>query len=435
MTLKYIQAIRGMHDVFPQDAALYRYLETVLIDMLVRYGYNEIRTPVVESTHLFKRAIGTVTDVVEKEMYSFNDRNGESVTLRPEGTAGCVRACIEHGLFYNNRYQEQRLWYIGPMFRRERPQRGRYRQFQQLSVEMFGNYGPGVDAELIMMTARFWKLLGISKYLSLELNSIGSLDSRRLYCNDLSNFLLQYIDILDESARRRLHSNPIRILDTKNKNIQKLLYNAPILTEYLDSESRVHFSHLCELLDAGGVSYIINPRLIRGLDYYNRTVFEWISNISCLGAQNTVCAGGRYDTLVRNLGGYSTPAIGCSVGLDRLFLLISAINSKLCRNIFPNIIDIYIAISHMSDYKRAILLSERIRDILPTIRLYISYRIVNLKKQFRKAYAYGARVALVVGSNKMLKDHVILKDFRFGKQEELVQNLLIDKLLSIFESN
>ena len=295
---KNIQAIRGMNDYLPGETALWQRIEGSLKQVLGSYGYSEIRLPIVEQTPLFKRAIGEVTDVVEKEMYTFEDRNGDSLTLRPEGTAGCVRAGIEHGLLYN---QEQRLWYVGPMFRHERPQKGRYRQFHQIGAEVFGLQGPDIDAELIMLTARWWRELGISEHVSLELNSIGSLEARANYRDALVAYLEQFTDKLDEDSKRRMYTNPLRVLDSKNPDVQALLNDAPALGDYLDEESKAHFAGLCALLDDAGIRYTVNQRLVRGLDYYNRTVFEWVT--TSLGSQGTVCAGGRYDGLVEQLGG------------------------------------------------------------------------------------------------------------------------------------
>lgn len=295
-------------------------MESTVKRVVSAYGYSEVRMPIVEMTNLFSRAIGEVTDVVEKEMYTFEDRNGDSLTLRPEGTAGCVRAGIQNGLLYN---QEQRLWYMGPMFRHERPQKGRYRQFHQCGVEVFGIDGPDVDAELIMMTARLWRELGIDKHVRLELNSIGSLEARANYRVALIEFLEQHIDILDEDCKRRMHTNPLRVLDTKNPDVQAILGDAPRLSDYLDEESKAHFAGLCELLDAAGIEYQVNERLVRGLDYYNRTVFEWITE--SLGSQGTVCGGGRYDGLVEQLGGKPTNAVGFAMGLERLVLMLETL--------------------------------------------------------------------------------------------------------------
>ena len=291
---KKIQAIRGMNDILPEQSAIWQYLENTVANLLKRYSYQEIRMPIVEQTALFKRSIGEVTDIVEKEMYTFDDRNGDSLTLRPEGTAGCVRAAEEHGLLYN---QIQRLWYKGPMFRHERPQKGRYRQFHQIGVETFGMAGPDIDAELIILSARLWKELGLYDSVTLELNSLGSSEARAEYRTALVEFLSARKDELDEDSQRRLESNPMRILDSKDPNTQALLDGAPVFEDYIDQESKEHFEQLCSMLDAAGIEYKLNPRLVRGLDYYCKTVFEWTTTE--LGSQGTVCAGGRYDGLVR----------------------------------------------------------------------------------------------------------------------------------------
>ena len=306
------QASRGMNDCAPTESSLWQWIEAQVRQVLASYGYSEVRMPLVENTALFTRAIGEVTDVVSKEMYTFWD-NEEQLTLRPEGTAGCVRAAIEHGWIYNN---EQRLWSMGPMFRHERPQKGRYRQFHQAGVEVFGIANPEIDAELIILTARLWKMLGIEKHVSLQLNSIGSLEARANYRTALVAFLQNYQGLMSEEEKERLVKNPLRILDTKNPELQKVLDDAPKLLDYLDDESREHFAQLCSLLDAIGIQYEINPKLVRGLDYYNKTVFEWVT--TALGAQGTVCGGGRYDGLVEQLGGHASPGIGFAMGLERL---------------------------------------------------------------------------------------------------------------------
>ena len=311
-----------MNDCLPTQSPLWQKVEGVVKNVISAYGYSEVRMPIVEMTHLFSRAIGEVTDVVEKEMYTFEDRNGDSLTLRPEGTAGCVRSGIENGLLYN---QEQRLWYMGPMFRHERPQKGRYRQFHQCGVEVFGLDGPDVDAELIMMTARLWRELGIAQHVRLELNSIGSLEARANYRTALIDYLEQYQNVLDEDCKRRMYTNPLRVLDSKNPDVQAILGDAPQLSDYLDAESKQHFAGLCELLDAAGIEYTVNQRLVRGLDYYNRTVFEWITE--SLGSQGTVCGGGRYDGLVEQLGGKPTPAVGFAMGLERLVLMMETLGN------------------------------------------------------------------------------------------------------------
>ncbi|GAB7259678.1 MULTISPECIES: histidine--tRNA ligase [Dickeya] len=410
---KNIQAIRGMNDYLPAETALWQRIEDSLKQVLRGYGYSEIRTPLVEQTSLFKRAIGEVTDVVEKEMYTFEDRNGDSLTLRPEGTAGCVRAGIEHGILYN---QEQRLWYTGPMFRHERPQKGRYRQFHQLGCEVFGLKGPDVDAEMILMTARWWRVLGIDQHVSLELNSIGSLDARARYRDALIAFLEQHKDLLDEDCLRRMYTNPLRVLDSKNAQVQALLDNAPVLTDYLDDDSRAHFDELCELLTQSGIPYKINPRLVRGLDYYNRTVFEWVT--TSLGSQGTVCGGGRYDGMVEQLGGSSTPAVGFGMGLERLVLLVQEVNPAFAA---PPAVDVYLISSGAGTQHAAIRLAENVRDALPQLKLMTNYGGGNFKKQFARADKSGARVALVLGETEVAAGQVVLKNLTNGEQETLSQ--------------
>jgi len=410
---KNIQAIRGMNDYLPADTALWQRIEGVLKQTLASYGYSEIRLPLVEQTPLFKRAIGEVTDVVEKEMYTFEDRNGESLTLRPEGTAGCVRAGIEHGLLYN---QEQRLWYMGPMFRYERPQKGRYRQFYQIGVEVFGLQGPDIDAELIMLNARWWKALGISEHVRLELNSIGSLEARAHYRDALVAFLEQHKEVLDEDCKRRMCTNPMRVLDTKNPDIQQLLNDAPQLGDYLDDESREHFSGLCALLDDAGISYTVNQRLVRGLDYYNRTVIEWVTD--SLGSQGTVCGGGRYDGLVEQLGGRATPAVGFAMGMERLVLLVQAVNPEFEPT---SNVDVYVIASGQGVQSAAMQLAEKLRDEAPELRLMTNFGGGNFKKQFARADKWGARVALVLGEDEVKAGQVVIKDLRRGEQQTLDQ--------------
>ena len=410
---KNIQAIRGMNDYLPADTALWQRIEGVLKQTLASYGYSEIRLPLVEQTPLFKRAIGEVTDVVEKEMYTFDDRNGESLTLRPEGTAGCVRAGIEHGLLYN---QEQRLWYMGPMFRYERPQKGRYRQFYQIGVEVFGLQGPDIDAELIMLNARWWKALGISEHVRLELNSIGSLEARAHYRDALVAFLEQHKEVLDEDCKRRMYSNPMRVLDSKNPDVQQLLNDAPQLGDYLDDESREHFSGLCALLDDAGISYTVNQRLVRGLDYYNRTVIEWVTD--SLGSQGTVCGGGRYDGLVEQLGGRATPAVGFAMGMERLVLLVQAVNPEFEPT---SNVDVYVIASGQGVQSAAMQLAEKLRDEAPELRLMTNFGGGYFKKQFARADKWGARVALVLGEDEVKAGQVVIKDLRRGEQQTLDQ--------------
>lgn len=424
MTEKKIQSIRGMNDLLPSDSATWQQIEKIVKGVLNSYGYNEIRTPIVEDTGLFKRAVGEVTDIVEKEMYTFNDRNDESLTLRPEITAGCVRAGIEHGLFYN---QEQRLWYLGPAFRYEKPQKGRYRQFHQFGVEVFGLEGPNIDAELILLTARFWKALGIEKHTTLELNSIGSVDARSNYRNALVSFLEQHKDKLDEDCLRRMYTNPLRVLDSKNPVVQELLNQAPKLFDYLDEESKNHFDGLCHLLDNAGIKYNINQRLVRGLDYYNRTVFEWVT--TSLGAQGTVCGGGRYDGLVSQLGGQPTPAVGFAMGVERLVLLVQAVNPSLNRD---NSIDIYmISSGDEQTISAAQRTAETLRDGLPDRRIVTNYGSSNFKKQFAKADKLGAKIAVIIGENEIANQTVTIKNLQTGEQVEVAQKEIVQTCLAI----
>ena len=419
---KQIQAIRGMNDCLPTQSPLWQKVEGTVKQVISAYGYNEVRMPIVESTHLFKRAIGEVTDVVEKEMYTFEDRNGDSLTLRPEGTAGCVRAGIQNGLLYN---QEQRLWYIGPMFRHERPQKGRYRQFHQVGVEVFGLNGPDIDAELIMMTARLWRELGIHEHVRLELNSIGSLEARAEYRKALISFLEQHLDVLDEDAKRRMYTNPLRVLDTKNAAIQEILVDAPKLSEYLDPESKEHFDGLCELLDAAGIKYQVNERLVRGLDYYNRTVFEWITE--SLGAQGTVCGGGRYDGLVEQLGGKATPSVGFAMGIERLVLLMEALEQDEVRRS----VDVYVVTAGEGTLAAGMTLAEKLRTEVPGLRVMTHFDGGNFKKQFKRADNVGAAVALVLGENEIAENTVVVKDLHGGEQTTMAQDEVAVKLAAL----
>ncbi|URJ29877.1 histidine--tRNA ligase [Blochmannia endosymbiont of Camponotus sp.] len=427
-----IQSIRGMHDCLPQDITIWQHVENTFTTILNSYGYKEIRFPIVEDTNLFKRSIGAMTDVIEKEMYSFNDRNNKSLTLRPEGTSGCVRAGIKHGLFYK---QEQRLWYLGPMFRYERPQKGRYRQFHQFSAEAFGQIGPDIDVELILITARCWKQLGISHHLSLELNSIGSLSSRSNYRKKLITFLEKHSKNLDHNSLRRLYSNPMRILDTKNSNTKELLLHAPVLSDYLDNDSHAHFSELCQLLDLLEIPYTVNPYLVRGLDYYNKTVFEWVTD--SLGVRKTICAGGRYDELVQELGGDSVPAVGFSIGLERVILLIREINNNdfLNKNNTHSDIDVYLISLGNNAKKYSILLSEHIHSILPSIRLMLHHGKNNIKKQLHAANKHKTRTILIINEKNYLTKTVILKNLQLGTQETLQHDKVIEKLKNILFIN
>ncbi|CAM3253107.1 histidine tRNA synthetase [Xenorhabdus nematophila ATCC 19061] len=419
---KNIPAIRGMNDCLPAETAIWQRVESTVKRVLSGYGFSEIRTPIVEQTPLFKRAIGEVTDVVEKEMYTFDDRNGESLTLRPENTAGCVRAGIQHGLLYN---QEQRLWYIGPMFRYERPQKGRYRQFHQLGAEVFGLQGPDIDAEMILMTARWWRELGIADHVTLELNSIGSLEARANYREALVAFLEQHKEKLDEDCQRRMYTNPLRVLDSKNPEIQQLLNDAPELFDYLDAESKAHFDGLCQILDSTGIKYRINQRLVRGLDYYNRTVFEWVT--SALGAQGTICAGGRYDGLVEQLGGKAaTPAVGFAMGMERMVLLVQEINPDFVADL--RVADVYLSSFGEGSQHAALILAEKIRDQLPELRLMTNHGGGNFKKQLVRAGKHGAKVALLLGEDEIQAGNITVKDLRNGEQETLPQQTIAARL-------
>ncbi len=422
---KTIQAIRGMNDCLPTETPLWQWVENKLRSVLASYGYAEIRMPIVESTPLFARAIGEVTDVVEKEMFTFNDRDEESITLRPEGTAGCVRAGIEHGLLYN---QEQRLWYMGPMFRYERPQKGRYRQFHQMGVEIFGIPNPEIDAELIMLTARLWKDLGIFDHVTLQLNTIGSLDARKNYRQALVDFLQNHLDVLDEDCKRRLTTNPLRILDSKNQAVQAVLNDAPKLHDYLDEESREHFAQLCALLDAVGIRYEVNQKLVRGLDYYNKTVFEWVT--SALGAQGTVCGGGRYDGLVEQLGGHATSGVGFAMGLERLVLLVQEVNQAVD---LPSAVDIYVVFAGEGTTLAAFELAEKLRSELPHLRTMTHCSGGNFKKQFKRADKSGARFALVIGESEVQNQQVVVKDLLSGaEQQTLALNDVVEYLKNVF---
>ncbi|HEY8940094.1 MAG TPA: histidine--tRNA ligase [Cellvibrio sp.] len=421
--MKKIQAIRGMNDLLPADSPLWQYVEGVVTDILARYGYQEIRFPIVESTELFKRSIGEVTDIVEKEMYTFDDRNGDSLTLRPEGTACCVRACEENGLLYN---QTQRLWYMGPMFRHERPQKGRYRQFHQIGVETFGMQGPDIDAEVLLLSARILRELGVISHVQLQINSLGSTEARANYKNALVAYLNTVQAQLDEDSKRRLETNPLRILDSKDANTQALLNNAPVLLDHLDAESRQHFDGLKQLLDAAGIQYQVNPRLVRGLDYYGKTAFEWVTDK--LGAQSTVCAGGRYDGLVEQLGGKATPAVGFGIGLERLVLLVQAIEA------IPEKLDqqadvFLVAVGDVQNI--AMQLAERIRDELPFIRLMVNCGGGNFKSQFKKADKSGADIALILGEDEAKEGKVAVK---FLRQEVEQQTLSFDEAIRWLET-
>jgi len=419
-----LQAIRGMNDILPEQSSVWQFAEDTIRAVLEAYGFREIRMPIVEKTELFKRSIGEVTDIVEKEMYTFEDRNGDSLTLRPEGTAGCARACIQHSL---TNKQVQRLWYTGPMFRHERPQKGRYRQFYQVGVEVFGLEGPDVDAEILMLTARLWQRLGLEQ-LSLQVNSLGTSESRDRYRDELVVYLKTVYDQLDADSQRRLETNPLRILDSKNPQVQALLEEAPKLADYIDEDSQAHFETLCALLDTAGLDYDINPHLVRGLDYYGRTVFEWVTDQ--LGAQGTVCAGGRYDVLMEYLGGRPTPAVGFALGLERIIALLENQGVKL-PDTSPHL---YMVTVGGQAQRQGILLSERLRDALPKLRIVTHCGGGSFKSQFKKADRSGARYALVLGEDEVQRREIGIKPLRERKDQETVSYDALDgRLAQLFD--
>ena len=411
---KSLQAIRGMNDILPEQTPAWRYLESTLVSLLDGYGYKEIRLPIVEYTELFARGIGEGTDVVDKEMYTFRDRNEESLTLRPEGTAGCVRAVLEHGLAGGG--QVQKLWYAGPMFRYEKPQKGRYRQFHQVGVEAFNLPGPDVDAELIVLTWRLWKKLGLADAVTLQLNSLGSSEARATYRDALVAYLQERFEQLDEDSQRRLTTNPLRILDSKNEATQAVLVGAPTLGDYLDEESRLHFEGVKARLDAVGIRYEINHKLVRGLDYYNRTVFEWVT--TKLGAQGTVCAGGRYDGLVTQLGGKATPGVGFAMGVERLVLLLETL--ELLPADLNRAADVYVCAFGEAAELAALTLVERLRDQLPGLNLLLNSGGGSFKSQFKKADKSGARYALILGDDELAARVVGCKPLRDDSEQKSV---------------
>ncbi len=401
-----IQSIRGTHDILPDECHRWQQVEALLRQLTSAYGYSEIRTPIMESTDLFCRSIGEVTDIVEKEMYTFADRNGDLLTLRPEGTASCVRAGIQHGLLHN---QVQKLWYMGPMFRHERPQKGRYRQFHQFGVEACGIATPDIDAELIMMSARLWQMLGLQQ-ISLELNTLGSSEARARYREVLVDYYQSRRAQLDEDSVRRLERNPLRILDSKNPAMQALNAAAPSLLEYLDADSVAQFDELKKILDAAGISYRVNPRLVRGLDYYCKTVFEWVSDQ--LGAQATVCAGGRYDGLVTQLGGRETPAIGFALGMERLLALYAA---SAATN--PDTaLDVYLLVQGEGNAARALLLAEQLRSNFPQLRLLTHCGGGSFKSQMKKADKSAARFAFILGESELAAETITIKPLRDNRE-------------------
>lgn len=420
---KTIQAIRGMNDCLPTQTPTWQFVEARIRELVHNYHYHEIRTPIVESTELFKRSVGEATDIVEKEMYVFDDRNGDSLALRPEGTACAVRAGSQHGLLYN---QQQRLWYMGPMFRHERPQKGRYRQFHQFGAEAFGFEGPDIDAEIIMMGARLWKAFGIADKVELQINSLGNAEARAAYKQKLVDYLLQRIENLDDDSKRRLETNPLRVLDSKDPTTQAVVADAPKLIDHLDEASAQHFSQLCERLDALGIKYRVNPSLVRGLDYYNRTVFEWVT--TQLGAQGTICAGGRYDGLVEQLGAKATPAVGFAMGIERLVLLVESLQAE--QNATMHAADIYVTAMGARASLVANILAEEIRDQYSTMRVHMHCGGGNFKKQLKKADASGALLAIIVGENEIETGEFGMKYLRDDKPQVSVDKHELIKQLA-----
>lgn len=412
-----IRSVRGMNDILPDATPYWQSVEATLNSVLSSYGYQEIRFPIVEKTALFSRSIGEVTDIVEKEMYSFEDRNGDGLTLRPEGTAGCVRAAMQNGLIH----QTQRLWYMGPMFRHERPQKGRYRQFHQIGVEAYGFNGPDIDAEMILMTARLWKQLGLTG-VTLQINSLGSTEARLAYRDVLIAYFEAHQAQLDEDSQRRLQTNPLRILDSKNPDMQKLNEGAPKLLEHLDEVSAQEFKALCERLDQAGIAYEVNSRLVRGLDYYGKTVFEWVTDQ--LGSQGTVCAGGRYDGLVSQLGGKGATAIGFAVGIERLIALLEATNA------LPEIkgMDAYIVAVGEAAAKQAPILAEQLRDQIPDFKLITHCGGGSFKSQFKQADRSGARWTLILGEDEISQQVVGVKTMATGEQKMIAWDALANYL-------
>ncbi|KJV07793.1 histidine--tRNA ligase [Methylocucumis oryzae] len=400
---KTIQAIRGMHDVLPEQTPLWQAVEATIREVLSAYGYSEIRLPIVEKTELFKRSIGEVTDIVEKEMYTFDDRNGESLTLRPEGTAGCLRASLEHGLLPN---QSHRLWYYGPMYRHERPQKGRYRQFIQLGVETYGMPGPEIDAELLLIMERLWQKLGLRAHVRLELNSLGTLAERAVYREQLVTYFETHSQQLDDDSKRRLHTNPLRILDSKNPALTEVIANAPVLFDYLGEDSKAHFTAVTDLLTHLGIAYQINPRLVRGLDYYSKTVFEWVTEQ--LGAQGTVCAGGRYDGLIEQLSGKTGHAIGFAMGMERLLALLENQNTLA----LAKPVQVYLVRVGEQAQRPGLYFAERLRDAIPHLKLQVNMEGGSFKSQFKKADKSGADYAIIVGDDEVAQGVISIKSLR-----------------------
>jgi histidyl-tRNA synthetase len=421
-----VKAIRGMNDILPEEVGHWQFLEQCLRDVAAQYGYQEIRFPLLEKTELFKRTIGEVTDIVEKEMYTFSDRNGESLSLRPEGTACCVRACLEHSLIFQ---QPQRLWYIGPMYRHERPQAGRYRQFYQVGLEAFGMSGPDLDAEILALCMRLWSRLGLTGTMTLKLNSLGDRSARDRYRDVLVAYFNQHLDALDEDSQRRLLTNPMRILDSKNKEMASVIQDAPQLLDHIDDESKAHFDQLQQILQALNIPFTLDPRLVRGLDYYTKTVFEWQTD--ALGSQNAVGAGGRYDGLVAELGGNPTPAVGFSLGLERVLMLMAQQKEQ---NHLQAQADVYLLGQGDGIDQALLALAEGLRTSLPHLKIVQHCAGGSFKSQFKRADKSGARYALILGETEINAHKIGVKDLRNeGAQALLALEELTDLLCQQFE--
>lgn len=414
-----IQALRGMPDLLPERQRLFRKVEDAARDVFSSYGYQELGMPILESTNLFKRAVGEGTDIVDKEMYTFLDRNDESITMRPEGTAGAVRVAEQHGLLYN---QVQRFWYAGPMFRYERPQKGRYRQFEQIGVECFGMPGPDIDIEVLLLSARLWQKLGLEA--TLEINSLGSLEARSHYRSLLVDFLNQHKGDLDEDSQRRIDTNPLRVLDSKNPGTQEILKEAPLLLDYLDNESKADFTTICEALEAAEVNFVVNPYIVRGLDYYNKTVFEWTTD--SLGAQGAICSGGRYDGLVEQVGGKPTPGVGFAMGVDRLALMLENITEPEAQA------DVYIASMGEAARNRALFVGELVRSALPNVKTVVHCGGGKFKAQFKKADSYQAAITLVLGEDEVINDQVGIKYLREDREQVTVGTAKLTEHLTTY---
>lgn len=417
-----IQSVRGMNDILPEETIYWQYFETCFKKIAESYCYREIRTPLLESTDLFFRSIGEATDIVEKETYTFDDRNGDSLTLRPEGTAGTVRAGVQHQLFYG---QTPRLWYMGPLFRHERQQKGRYRQFHQIGVEAFGMQGPDIDIELLSLCWRLWQTIGLAEHISLEINTLGNFQERAEYTQHLVEYFSAHQDELDEDSQRRLHKNPLRILDSKNPNMQDLIAKAPRMSEHQGEESRQHFADIYSALDRENIPYTINHRLVRGMDYYCHTVFEWVSDE--LGSQGTICAGGRYDGLVAEIGGQQIPAVGFAMGIERILLLLKEHGLLL-----EDTAQIYM-ISDLTVRSAALTLSEKVRTELADIKLLTHCGAGSLKAQIKKADKSGAKIALILGDQEATENKITIKYLRERREQETVlQTKLVTTLQTIF---